>query len=214
MTSYSPATTQTVRSTPASPATASRRPTSQGPRATGRGDSGGRQDRRGRHGGRLPGPDEDFLLARYNPNGTLDTASPATASRRPTSGGPDEATGVAIQASGKIVVVGGGGIDGRGPTDFALARYNPNGSLDTSFSGDGRQITDFLGFDQGESRGDPGERQDHRGWHRRGRSTSSPPAFALARYNPNGSLDGTYFSGDGKQTTGFGEHGKRGGAPG
>ena len=29
------------------------------------------------------------------------------------------------------------------PDDFALARYNPNGSLDTSFSGDGKQTTDF-----------------------------------------------------------------------
>ena len=28
-------------------------------------------------------------------------------------------------------------------SDFALARYNPNGSLDPSFSGDGKQTTDF-----------------------------------------------------------------------
>ncbi len=27
--------------------------------------------------------------------------------------------------------------------DFMLARYNPNGSLDTTFSGDGTQTTDF-----------------------------------------------------------------------
>ena len=35
----------------------------------------------------------------------------------------------------------------RRAVDFALARYNPNGSLDPSFSGDGRQTTDFGGFD-------------------------------------------------------------------
>ena len=35
--------------------------------------------------------------------------------------------------------------------DFALARYNPNGSLDTSFSGDGKQTTDFGGFDQAKA---------------------------------------------------------------
>ena len=31
--------------------------------------------------------------------------------------------------------------------DFALARYNPHGSLDTSFSGDGKRRTDFGGND-------------------------------------------------------------------
>ena len=32
---------------------------------------------------------------------------------------------------------------GGGAGDFALARYNPNGSLDPTFSGDGMQTTDF-----------------------------------------------------------------------
>lgn len=31
--------------------------------------------------------------------------------------------------------------------DFALVRYNPNGSLDASFSGDGKQTTSFGGGD-------------------------------------------------------------------
>ena len=53
----------------------------------------------------------------------------------------DRATGVALQGDGKIVVVGAGG--GDLTSDFALARYNPDGSLDTSFSGDGKQTTDF-----------------------------------------------------------------------
>jgi hypothetical protein len=43
--------------------------------------------------------------------------------------------GVALQQDGKIVAVG----------DGALARYNPNGSLDASFSGDGKQTSDFRG---------------------------------------------------------------------
>ena len=41
------------------------------------------------------------------------------------------ASGVALQGDGKIVVVGDSG------GDFALARYNPDGSLDPSFAGDG-----------------------------------------------------------------------------
>ena len=48
------------------------------------------------------------------------------------------AGGVAIQDDGKIVVVGGTSGGGQAH-DFALARYNPNGSLDVSFSGDGKQ---------------------------------------------------------------------------
>ena len=53
---------------------------------------------------------------------------------------------MAIQANGRIVAVGvaGGGATGQ---DFALARYNPNGSLDASFSGDGRKRTSFGAFD-------------------------------------------------------------------
>ena len=56
------------------------------------------------------------------------------------------ANDVAIQANGRIVAVGvaGGGATG---SDFALARYNPDGSLDTSFSGDGRKRTSFGGSD-------------------------------------------------------------------
>ncbi len=46
---------------------------------------------------------------------------------------------MALQGDGKIVAVGHAG------GDFAVVRYNPNGSLDTSFSGDGKQATDFGG---------------------------------------------------------------------
>ena len=62
-------------------------------------------------------------------------------------GAGDAANDVAIQANGRIVAVGvaGGGATG---DDFALARYNPNGSLDTSFSGDGRKRTNFGGSRQ------------------------------------------------------------------
>ena len=59
--------------------------------------------------------------------------------------GSSGAAATALQPDGRIVAVGntGGGSTG----NFALARYNPDGSLDTSFSGDGRQTTDFGGSD-------------------------------------------------------------------
>ena len=52
------------------------------------------------------------------------------------------ATAVALQGDGKIVAVGR-----RRRGDFVVARYNPDGSLDPSFSGDGKLTTDFEGAD-------------------------------------------------------------------
>ena len=92
-------------------------------------------------GGHAGGAGGRFAVARYETDGTLD----------PTFGGGDGwvatdltsrydvADDLAIQADGKIVAAGtadyfGGGFDAR----IALVRYNPNGTLDTGFSGDGR----------------------------------------------------------------------------
>src|SRR4051794_3242389 len=58
-------------------------------------------------------------------------------------GGASGASTVAIQPDGKIVVAGN--VLGSGGYRFALARFNPNGSLDRSFSHDGLQTTDFGG---------------------------------------------------------------------
>jgi uncharacterized delta-60 repeat protein len=143
---------------------------------------------------------DSFALARYNPNGSLDTSFSGDGKQTTVIvGAPysvNEATGVAIQGDGKIVAVGRAGDSDAGYIDFGLARYNVNGSLDTSFSGDGKQTTSFGGFGgasgvalQGDGKivavGGTGDDD-----------------FALARYNPDGSLD-TSFSGDGKQTTDF-----------
>ena len=151
--------------------------------------------------------DSSFALARYNPNGTLDTSFSGDGKQTTGIGGSseDEATGVAIQGNGKIVVVGTATDASTGANPkFALARYNPNGSLDTSFSGDGKQTTHF-GAPDDEARGVALQSDgkivavgsaDHS-------ATDPRDDFALARYNPNGSLDPS-FSGDGKQTTDFG----------
>src|SRR2546423_1360954 len=122
--------------------------------------------------GSTPGGDYRFALARYNPNGSLDTSFSGDGKQTTDFGSFDEANGVALQTDGKIVVVGltGGG-------DFALARYNPNGSLDTSFSGDGRQTTDFgngSGADAGALRSE--ERRVGEGGRARG------GAFPLTNY--------------------------------
>jgi uncharacterized delta-60 repeat protein len=54
-------------------------------------------------------------------------------------GKDDYANAVAFDSQGRIVA--GGYAHGNANADFALARYNPDGSLDRSFSGDGISIT-------------------------------------------------------------------------
>ena len=93
----------------------------------------------------------DFLLARYNTDGTLDsTFSGDGKLSTDFAGDSDRATGVAVQPDGRIVVAGFTFTGGAAAHDFAVARYNPNGSLDTSFSGDGKQALDLGSNDVAE----------------------------------------------------------------
>jgi uncharacterized delta-60 repeat protein len=88
-----------------------------------------------------------FAVARYNTNGLLDTTfNPAgivPGVQNTQIGNGSHALAVAIQSDQKIVVAGWSG-DGASPnvTSFALARYNTDGSLDTTFGtiGDGTVI--------------------------------------------------------------------------
>jgi len=143
----------------------------------------------------FPSPLHDFVLARYNRDGSLDSSFNGDGKATTDFGGSDDAHGVAIQPDGKIVA------GGRGTTgdDFALARYNRDGSLDTSFDGDGKVSTDFGGFDGafGGVAIQPDGKILAAGF------TAAGDDFALARYNRDGSLD-TSFDGDGKVTTDFG----------
>jgi uncharacterized delta-60 repeat protein len=104
---------------------------------------------------------------------------------------PDSASDVAVQSNGRIVVVGY--TSGNGGT-FDLARYRSNGSLDTTFGGDGKVRTAFT---DGNSAASAVAIQADRRIVVAGDVAGS---FALARYDPDGSLD-TTFSANGKLTT-------------
>src|SRR5262249_12815579 len=90
-------------------------------------------------------PGGSSALARYNTDGSLDS----TFGRGGTiitnfAGGGSWAGAVAIQSDGRIVIAGvlyAGGRD----WDFALARYNTSGTLDTTFGISGKVTTDFSG---------------------------------------------------------------------
>jgi uncharacterized delta-60 repeat protein len=142
----------------------------------------------------------DFAIARYKPDGSLDGSFSADGKQAADLGSTsDEAAGLALQADGKIVVVGETGA-GAGPGDFAVVRYNPDGSLDTTFSGDGTQTTDFGGSI--DVAADVALQPDGKivaVGYARGEAYD----FALVRYNTDGSLDPT-FSVDGRLVTDFG----------
>jgi uncharacterized delta-60 repeat protein len=78
----------------------------------------------------------DVFLARYNPDGTLDTGFANDGSAQ-AGFFRAVASEVAIQGDGRIIVAGRDEIEG----GFALARFQPNGSPDTSFGEDGRVTT-------------------------------------------------------------------------
>jgi uncharacterized delta-60 repeat protein len=102
----------------------------------------------------------DFALARYNADGSLDDGGPNDSTPADTFGTSgkvttdfggtiDLATSVVLQADGKIVVAGS--TFGGGSEDFALARYNADGTLDDGFGTSGKVTTDFGGSDRATS---------------------------------------------------------------
>ena len=142
-----------------------------------------------------------WALARYNPGGSLDPSFSGDG-KQTVNLCCGEAKGVALQANGKIVVVGDIEDDVEpGSRGFVVARLSPNGSLDPSFSGDGLQGTDF-GSPRSEASG-VAVRGDGKIVAVGFAGFAGNADFAIARFNPNGSFD-TRFSGDGKQRTDFG----------
>jgi uncharacterized delta-60 repeat protein len=149
--------------------------------------------------------DDDFALARYNNDGSLDpTFGTGGKLRTDFFGNEDHASGIVVQPDGHYVVAGSAQLTPDfASVDFALARYNSDGSLDTSFGVGGKTITDFRGG------------ADYAaavvllatgrilvgGQSLIGRDNATSD-FALARYDANGALDNTFGVG-GKVLTDF-----------
>ena len=152
--------------------------------------------------------EDRFALVRYKANGSLDTSFNGTGKLTTDLSGLDYGSSVAVQRDGKIVVAGSSADNSSGNDDFALVRYNANGSLDTSFNGTGKVITD-LGISFSGSLLDPltsGRSvavQSDGKIVVAGNVSGSNCDFALVRYNADGSLD-TTFNGTGTVTTAIG----------
>jgi uncharacterized delta-60 repeat protein len=96
------------------------------------------------------GTNSDFTLARYNPDGSLDTnfGPDATGIVYTDFGVATAINAMVIQSDGKIVAAGNIVVDfNGGGGGFALARYLTNGALDVSFGSGGTQtVPDSTGY--------------------------------------------------------------------
>src|SRR2546430_2519420 len=137
----------------------------------------------------------DSAVVRYNPNGSLDTTFNGSGKVLTPVG---RASSVAIQADGKIIAAGGNQTGGS-QNGFTLVRYNSDGSLDTSFNGTGVAVTPV--GDAGSGASDLAIQPDGKivvvGSGLAAQGTFFFGAFAVVRYNPDGSLD-TSFGSTGK----------------
>jgi uncharacterized delta-60 repeat protein len=162
--------------------------------------------------------DQEFGLARYNANGSLDqgfgVGGPEGNGRVVTNfdtnpdetGTNDSPAAVALQPDGKILVVGMTDPPGADKGDSAIARYMPDGSLDSSFGGgDGLVTTDFGGAN-GDSadaialHGTPGDSDFRIAVAGSTRGTGQLSDIAVAVYNEDGTPDDN-FDTDGRVTT-------------
>ena len=135
---------------------------------------------------------EDFALARYGPDGSLDPTFGVGGMVLTDFGGESDSAlgGVVILPNGKIVTSGTVNSDASGTiADFGLARYDADGGLDASFGQGGKVVTNI---------------DDHHGY---ADSMVLQPdgkivlgggcadGLALARYQTDGSLDPAFGNG-------------------
>lgn len=127
-----------------------------------------------------------FAVTRYTITGTLDSTFGAGGIVTTAIGNMSQAHSVIVQSDGRIVAVGNSWSNDN--SDFAVARYDSNGNLDTSFGLDGIVTTTLSGVDYGYS----GAIQSDGKIVVAGTSESH---FAVARYTVTGTLDSTFGSG-------------------
>ncbi|HMG76199.1 MAG TPA: DUF4214 domain-containing protein [Pyrinomonadaceae bacterium] len=134
----------------------------------------------------------DISVARYNSDGSLDTTF-GTGGRVTTdfAGRSDSGAAITVQPDGKILAAGGADLAAT-QFDFALVRYNLDGSLDSTFGTGGKVTTDFNG---GLDAADAIALQTDGKIVLAGFATAGDPHMALARYNSNGTLDTTFGTG-------------------
>jgi uncharacterized delta-60 repeat protein len=161
--------------------------------------------------GAASGPNRNFTLVRFNSNGTLDTNFGSGGTVTTPIFNNDfgsELSELAIQPDGKIIAVGYSSryqfTTTKPPIiyyfEYAILRYNSNGTLDNTFSGDG--ITTTLLNNITANRGSQVALQPDGRIVVAATNQSDSPLLIVFRYKADGTLD-TSFDGDGAVTTTF-----------
>ncbi len=148
--------------------------------------------------------DGNFSIARYNSDGSLDTSFDGDGKATTDLGSDDDtARGIVIDSSGKIIVVGYSS-NTNGIYDFAMVRYNSDGTLDTSFGTGGKTITDIAGADDKATSVaiDGTGKIVVAGWSSNS-ANSTHEDFTILRYDSSGNLDNSFGS-NGVVTTDIG----------
>ena len=142
------------------------------------------------------GSSNEFCAMRLNASGLLDTGFNATGKVITAIGSGSDAQAVALQPDGRILVAGK--CSAVPFNYFCVLRYNVNGSLDTSFGGTGRFLTQVgSGNDFAYS---IALQPDGKILLAGNCTTGGNDDFCMVRYHPNGILDVT-FNGTGKVIT-------------
>ncbi len=139
----------------------------------------------------------DWVIARYNSDGSNDTGFGAAGRIFGAFTGLTNAKvwGLALQSDGKLVA-SGRAYHTPGTYHHLVARYNTNGTLDSSFDGDGWNVTDNAADNQGIQCAIQGDGKIVIAGHM---NTGAPNYFDMfvTRFNADGSLD-LSFDGDGR----------------
>jgi uncharacterized delta-60 repeat protein len=138
---------------------------------------------------------DDFVVARYLSDGTLDTTfgTNGLVVAEMTSGARDLIEALLIQEDQKIILAGSS--ESNGLTQFAVMRLLPDGTLDTSFDVDGKVLLSF---------GGSGTRED-----KILAATLLPDGkIALAGYEDSGGIAIAVLNPDGSADTNFDSDGK------
>jgi uncharacterized delta-60 repeat protein len=149
-----------------------------------------------------PSNNQALAVLRYNTNGSLDTTfgNNGEVITNPVAGGDNSFNAVVVQSDGKIVAGGEADYDTyntRTLPEFTLVRYNSDGSLDNTFGSGGIVHTLWPGTGSGSGDINSLALEGNGQIVAVGVASPSPGAnaWALARYNSDGSLDSTFGTG-------------------
>ncbi len=137
----------------------------------------------------------EFAAARYNANGTIDNSFGTNGVVLTSASGESDCKSMALQSDGKFILAGAANASSMAG-DFAMIRYNANGTIDNSFGTNGVVIT-AVSNDYFDGINDiaiqPNGKIIAVG---RFLSPAAPPTFktnmAVMRYNANGTVDNTF----------------------